>query len=172
MNIAFLILAALIVPFLLYTHIVLGGENLKKYDRNLPVTYNVPERPEGIDRLNAYLHENFGMPAQAANASSGWASKRERFDAAGLARDFDCEFRSDSFVHDGIKIDGDWTLLDGADPNKRILYLHGGAFTVGSAISHRPLTYNLAKQTGCAVFAPNYRLMPEHLRQVTMLDFR
>jgi len=172
MLITIFILSVIIIALLLYTHFVLDGENLKKYDRNLPLTHNVPEQPEGLERLNAYLNENFGMQGQAANASSGWASKRERFDAAGLARDYECEFRSDSFVHEGIKIDGDWTLIEGADPNKRILYLHGGAFTVGSAISHRPITYNLAKQTGCAVFAPNYRLMPENSRQATIDDSR
>ena len=172
MYIAILILAALLICFLLYTHRVLGGENLRRYDRNLPITFDVPENPKGIERLNAYLNESFGMHGQAANASSGWSSKRERFDAAGLARKYDCEFRTDRFSHGGVEIDGDWTLLEGADPNKRILYLHGGAFTVGSAISHRPITYNLAKQTGCAVFAPNYRLMPENHRQASIDDSR
>jgi len=169
---AFLIFLAAFICFLLYTHRILGGENLKRYDLNLPVTFDVPSQPEGIDRLNKYLDENFGMHGQAANATAGWSSKRDRFDAAGLARDYECEFRSDKFTHGGIEIDGDWTLLEGADPNKRILYLHGGAFTVGSAISHRPITYNLAKQTGCVVFAPNYRLMPENPRQASIDDCR
>ena len=172
MYIAILVIIAAILCFLFYTHRVLGGENLSQYDRHLPIDFDVPENTEGLERLNAYLDENFGMHGQAANASSGWSSKRERFDAAGLARDYDCEFRSDKFTHDGIEVAGDWTLLEGADPNKRILYLHGGAFTVGSAISHRPITYNLAKQTGCVVFAPNYRLMPENHRQASIDDSR
>lgn len=170
-----LALPALTLPIiggLIYTHKVLGGENLSKYDRNDPVTFDGPEKPEGIERLNAYLHEAFGMQGQSATAKTGWASKRERFDAAGLARDFDCEFRRDSFEADGVTIDGAWTLVEGADPNKRILYLHGGAMTVGSDISHRALTYNIAKRTGCAVFAANYRLMPEHPRQATIDDSR
>jgi len=112
------------------------------------------------------------MPAQSATAKTGWSGKRERFDAAGLARDFDCEFRRDSFEAGGVTIDGAWTLVDGADPNKRILYLHGGAMTVGSDLSHRALTYNIAKRTGCAVFAANYRLMPENPRQATIDDSR
>lgn len=172
MYISLIIFAALLICFLLYTHRILGGENLRQYDRNLPITFDVPENPDGLDRLNAYLNESFGMHGQAANASAGWSNKRERFDAAGLARTYDCEFRTDSFTHDGVEIDGDWTLLEGCDSNKRILYLHGGAFTVGSAISHRPITYNIAKQTGCAVFAPNYRLMPENHRQASIDDSR
>ena len=178
MYIAFLIILATLICFWFYTHKVLGGEKLSRYDKNVPITFtDTPQiddiqKFKGFKRLNAYLHENFGMQGQAANASSGWSSKRERFDAAGMARDYDCEFRSDSFTHEGIEIDGAWTLIDGADPHKRILYLHGGAFTVGSAISHRPITYNIAKQTGCAVFAPNYRLMPEHHRQASIDDSR
>lgn len=169
---AVLALVILIIGAFIYTHKVLGGENLSKYDRNDPVTFEVPEKPEGIDRLNAYLDETFGMHGQSASAKTGWSGKRERFDEAGLARDFECEFRRDSFEANGVTIDGAWTLVDGADPNKRILYLHGGAMTVGSDISHRALTYNIAKRTGCAVFAANYRLMPENSRQATIDDSR
>ena len=169
---ALLALIFIVAGFLIYTYRVLGGENLSKYDRDAPVTFEVLEKPEGIERLNAYLHEAFGMQGQSATASTGWSSKRERFDEAGLARDFDCEFRRDSFDADGITIDGAWTLVEGANPDKRILYLHGGAMTVGSDISHRALTYNIAKRTGCAVFAANYRLMPENPRQATIDDSR
>ena len=161
-----------VIGGLLYTHKVLGGENLSKYDRNDPPTFDVPENTDGMERLNAYLKEAFGMHGQSATAKTGWSGKRERFDAAGLARDFDCEFRRDSFEAGGVTIDGAWTLVEGADPDKRILYLHGGAMTVGSDISHRPLTYNIAKRTGCAVFAANYRLMPENPRQATIDDSR
>jgi len=169
---ALLAIAVLIIGFLIYTHKVLGGENLSKYDRDAAPTFDVPENTDGIERLNAYLHEAFGMQGQSATAKTGWASKRERFDAAGLARDHDCEFRKDSFEAGGITLDGAWTLVKDANPDKRILYIHGGAMTVGSDISHRPLTYNIAKRTGCAVFAVNYRLMPENSRQATIDDSR
>ncbi len=43
-----------------------------------------------------------------------------------------------------------------------ILFLHGGAFLIGSPVSHRSITGRLAKLTGAAVFAPDYRLAPEH----------
>ncbi|MEJ8280207.1 alpha/beta hydrolase [Pseudonocardia spirodelae] len=44
----------------------------------------------------------------------------------------------------------------------RVLYLHGGGYLVGSSASHRPLLAGLAHATGTAVFAPHYRLAPEH----------
>ncbi|OZJ01454.1 hypothetical protein BZG36_05566 [Bifiguratus adelaidae] len=44
---------------------------------------------------------------------------------------------------------------------KVVLYLHGGAYIVMSAKSHRDLTWRISRQTGMRVFAINYRLAPE-----------
>ncbi len=43
-----------------------------------------------------------------------------------------------------------------------LLYLHGGAFVVGSPMSHRPLTTRLASETGARILVVDYRLEPEH----------
>lgn len=43
-----------------------------------------------------------------------------------------------------------------------VLYLHGGAFCVGSPATHRALTAKLARDLGLPVFASDYRLAPEH----------
>src|SRR5207245_4533870 len=43
-----------------------------------------------------------------------------------------------------------------------IMYLHGGAYTVGSARSDRMLTSALARVTGQRVLSVDYRLAPEH----------
>ena len=48
------------------------------------------------------------------------------------------------------------------EPTSAILFLHGGAFLIGSPVSHRAITGRLAKLTGATVFAPDYRLAPEH----------
>ena len=58
---------------------------------------------------------------------------------------------------------GEWLRPD-APPVRAgsVLYLHGGAYCVGSAASHRNLTMRLARETGLPVFALNYRLAPEH----------
>lgn len=151
----------------------LAGEDLSQYDAS-PALFATAAPSEGLDNLNAYIHEMFVVPAQGGNAKGGWEDKRERFDEAGLARSFpdDVEFRPDTIHVDGQEITGSWTLLPNTDPNKRLLYMHGGAFTVGSDISHRPLTVQLARRTGMAVFAPNYRLMPENSRLNTIEDAR
>lgn len=41
---------------------------------------------------------------------------------------------------DADGVPAEWVLAPGADPAKRVLYLHGGAFTMGSPKSHRRLT--------------------------------
>ena len=51
---------------------------------------------------------------------------------------------------------------DGATARGAILYLHGGAFCLGNARSHRSVTTRLAKSAGMAVWVPDYRLAPEH----------
>jgi acetyl esterase/lipase len=43
-----------------------------------------------------------------------------------------------------------------------VLYLHGGAYCVGSPATHRAITTRLARLTGASVFAADYRLAPEH----------
>jgi acetyl esterase/lipase len=67
---------------------------------------------------------------------------------------------------------GEWVLAPGADPARRMLYIHGGAFMLGSPRSHRNLTVRLSELTGGAVLAIDYRLMPEHPRLAGLLDCR
>ena len=57
-----------------------------------------------------------------------------------------------------------WVVAAGSRPASRLLYLHGGAFALGSSRSHRLLTAKLAQAAGVAVLAIDYRLMPEHRR--------
>ena len=73
---------------------------------------------------------------------------------------------------DAGDVRGEWVLAPGADPSVRTLYIHGGAFTMGSPRSHRPLTEHFSRLTGGAVFAVDYRLMPEHRRSAGIADCR
>jgi acetyl esterase/lipase len=69
-------------------------------------------------------------------------------------------------------VPGQWVLAPGADPRRRLLYIHGGAFMLGSPTSHRTLTSRLSQLTGGAVLAVDYRLMPEHPRRAGIDDCR
>jgi acetyl esterase/lipase len=48
------------------------------------------------------------------------------------------------------------------DPERVLLYLHGGGYCMGSPHSHRDLTWRLAEASGARVVAPDYALAPEH----------
>ncbi len=48
------------------------------------------------------------------------------------------------------------------DSDKVMLYLHGGAYLIGSPATHRAITGHLAKRCKLAVCALDYRLAPEH----------
>lgn len=58
---------------------------------------------------------------------------------------------------------GEWVRPRGiASPPRAVLYLHGGAYCVGSPRTHRVITGQLALRCEAAVFAADYRLAPEH----------
>lgn len=67
---------------------------------------------------------------------------------------------------------GEWVLAPGVDFSRRLLYIHGGAFYVGSPKSHRVITSRLSEIANCAVLAVDYRLMPEHKRTQGIEDCR
>jgi acetyl esterase/lipase len=56
----------------------------------------------------------------------------------------------------------EWVLTPGADPNIRLLYLHGGGFVSGSGGFYLTLAAHLSAAAKCAVLLPDYRLAPEH----------
>jgi len=65
---------------------------------------------------------------------------------------------------------GEWVLTENTDLSRRLLYVHGGGFVAGSPRSHRVITSKLAQLTGMAVFALDYRLVPEHSRLAGLED--
>ncbi len=50
----------------------------------------------------------------------------------------------------------------GADPAKVIVYLHGGAYAIGTAASSVGLASDLARRAGARLVTIDYRLSPEH----------
>jgi acetyl esterase/lipase len=74
-----------------------------------------------------------------------------------------------------VEVDGipaEWVLAPNSEPGRRLLYLHGGAFVMGSPRSHRNITNRFAELTGASVLAIDYRLMPENPRMAGVEDCR
>ena len=157
--------AAVFAVLYIIARFYLRGSDLSAHDTPIPVTFDSPAPSEAANGVEKYLIERMSVPATLA-------ATRERFTELGLSREFDCKFVSETAEFDGLSVPGEWTVFEGADHSKRLYYIHGGAFTLGSPVSHRPIIANIAKRTGCVVFAPDYRLMPENRRKASILDSR
>jgi len=62
---------------------------------------------------------------------------------------------------DGVR--GWWVRPAGAPTDRAILFLHGGAYLLGSAEAYRGLASQLAARAGVAAFVADYPLAPEHV---------
>ncbi len=56
----------------------------------------------------------------------------------------------------------EWVTTPGADPDVRLLYLHGGGWVSGSGGNYLPLAAEISLAAKCAVLMADYRLAPEH----------
>jgi len=59
------------------------------------------------------------------------------------------------------QVKGEWLRVDETEPQRLILYFHGGGYIAGSPQTHRPLVARLAKAAGAAALSLEYRLGPE-----------
>ena len=59
-------------------------------------------------------------------------------------------------------VPAEWVSAGQVDPDRVVLYLHGGAYTRGSFLSHRPLAARLSSASRARVLVIAYRLAPEH----------
>ncbi|WP_197914503.1 alpha/beta hydrolase [Rhodococcoides fascians] len=50
----------------------------------------------------------------------------------------------------------------GTDPSRAVLYLHGGAYALGSAADSVGLANDVSRRVGARVISVDYRLAPEH----------
>ena len=150
-------LVLIIALFLAFTYYVLRGENLAYLDQPPPPT--VPARPG--PEMQAVLERLREATDQVGHTRGRQqvAAVRELLDSWGEGN-YESSFRS---VDNGT-VRGEWVLAPEHRADWRLLYIHGGAFFAGSPRSHRPITDRLARLTGAAVFALDYRLMPEHRR--------
>ena len=75
----------------------------------------------------------------------------------------DMRFRSTRLGAGGRSVPALWCSRGGRAPQEAvILYLHGGAYTVGGAASHKHWVAQLGAACGCRAALIDYRLAPEH----------
>ena len=93
---------------------------------------------------------------------------RDVIDSITDGRHYNCEI----IQVDVGGVPAEWVLAPGADSSKRVLYIHGGGFIMGSPKSHRTINSKFSEITGCAVLAIDYRLLPEHKHMDSVEDCR
>jgi acetyl esterase/lipase len=64
----------------------------------------------------------------------------------------------------------EWLIPNGADPEKLILYVHGGGYVSGSCSDHRGFVSKFAKNTGVTNLIYEYRLAPENTFPAALED--
>lgn len=162
-----IVLAVVLVwPLLMYK-----GPSLKQYDLDdLPLFHDGgADVSSGLGELVEFLKTYYVAP-EGLSRKESLTYLRKGYEHQGNTRQFESAFKTDTATFDGVSVAGEWTIPPKCDSDARILFVHGGAFLVGSPISHRPITDNLARRTGCAVFAVDYRLGPEHPRMDGIID--
>lgn len=147
----------------------LTGPDLTQYDQ--PVGDHFSRGDQASAEVQAVVASFSGIQAVLKGVPLRQRVRALRAYMDGLFADRD--FAGCVFVParcDGVS--AEWVLAPGSDGRRRTLYIHGGAFTMGSPLSHRTITTRIAAMTGGAVLAVDYRLMPEHRRQAGIDDCR
>ena len=171
--ISFLIALLLILLALWLAGLWLGrAPDLKHYERPVePAAVEVFGRPGGpsAEHQQAVRQvQEMANPGRRMSRNETIALMRQFMEDMPRGRDFNVEFVP-------VRVGGmaaEWVMAPGADADRRVLYIHGGAFIAGSPNSHRTMTARFAEVTGAAVLAIDYRLMPEHRRMDGIEDCR
>ena len=160
--------AVLVLLLVFVSLFVLRGEDLRKFDNPRPIPVDSENSPSSQHRD---VVESFGALTELTETvprREQLKAMREYLDDMGRDIVFDGEILP--FEAGGIR--GEWVVAPDADPARRLLYIHGGAWIMGSPLSHRAITTHYAKLIGGAVLSLDYRLMPEHRRQAGIDDCR
>lgn len=67
-------------------------------------------------------------------------------------------------------VPGEWISFADSDPDRVLLYLHGGAYCLGSCDSHRDLVARICAASGVRALLIEYRLAPEHVFPAAVED--
>ena len=161
---------ALVAAIWLIEIFFLRGENLSAFDSPQPTPRDARETSDEhkviFDKLGEIPAMLKGMPM-----SSHVPVLRKHMDTLFGADDSGAQIIPVSAAG-ATGVPAEWVIHPGVDTQRRLLYIHGGAFTMGSPLSHRRLTSKFSEMADAAVLAIDYRLMPEHPRLAGIEDCR
>jgi acetyl esterase/lipase len=164
----FLALVALLALLWVMGVYYLRGPDLRAFDKaGSPVDASKP----------APSAEHTAVVASLGTVAKTLKSTPRRQHIAVLRNYMDTVFPQDDTATQFIPIDAagvkaEWVLAPDVDTSRRLLYIHGGGYTMGSPKSHRRLTSKFSELANAAVLSIDYRLMPEHPRMAGVQDCR
>jgi len=164
-----IVIGLIILAFWAVARFYLSGEDVSRFDGGGAAA--IGSGADGQREPSSEHHEAVALLANMGQQSAGSGNRlqqmRDGMDAMGEAADLSGITLKPVSV-DGVP--GEWVLAENADPSRRLLYLHGGAWTAGSPKSHRPITTKYARMAGVSVLAIDYRLVPENKRIDCLTD--
>jgi acetyl esterase/lipase len=148
--------------------LLFGGSNHSQYDHPRP-------SPVMLQLEESAAHKKLTTLIQDDRANSPKLGRKEmlaymrvQMDDRGLAHQIDAQI--EAVDADGVR--GEWAVSPNSNPNRRVLYVHGGAYMVGSPRSHRLIAARMSQAANAAVFMVEYRLLPESKRIAGIEDCR
>ncbi len=168
------VLVILAVAGIAIAYLLLRPDPLAKYDLPEGQLFAPDADSNSKSKSTAALKLVHEKISAAHKQNAGLSLKQRMFAIRESMDSFfdDVPIASDITPVEADGVAAEWVLAPGADSRRRLLYIHGGAFYVGSAKSHRVITSKLSEITNSAVLAINYRLMPEHPRMAGIEDCR
>lgn len=130
-----------------------------------------PARKPAVDRIYAYLAETASKAdlSQAKTASDQFLHTvrylAPKYGLIGdqITLDGVTVTPVDEAGIGGARIKGEWVVAEGASPDRRMVWIHGGGWVCGDEPDyHRLMAATISRQSGFSVFLVNYRLAPEH----------
>lgn len=114
------------------------------------------------DELNVVNKHLRKIAKRALNPLGGVESKRALVDEYAAAHPSILEVNAEVTPISFDKFQGEWVSTDTSDPDRRILYIHGGSWMAGRVEKYRPHIARIAAATNSVVLAIDYRLAPEN----------
>lgn len=150
------------------TRFYLRGEDLRAYDIPVGEQFDLGEASRAArEEAASALSEGLGS-VQKTSGKERLRLMRAYMDGISDSQDINAQISP----IDAGGIPAEWVLAPGVNPARRVLYIHGGAFMMGSPKSHRNITSNFSRVANAAVLAIDYRLMPENSRMAGVEDCR
>ena len=168
------ILILLLVAFVLFTvawliaTVIFAGADHSRYDQ---------PRPASTTRRSAESEKHAAASDAIAKRLADAPPKKGQPLLQLMREDMNERGESAMIVSDVREVDAaglkaEWVIAPNATPSRRLLFIHGGGYMLGSPRSHRPITSRLSEVSSSAVLAIDYRLMPENSRMAGIEDCR